>query len=255
MELNLLFAATLGVFGLLVGSFLNVVAIRVLKKQSIAFPPSHCVRCKHPLRPWDLVPVISYLALRGRCRYCKQQISPVYPTGETATGLTYAWVGWHYGPLDLEWIAGILLASILIVITHTDLKAMIIPNAVVFPAAGLAIALRLFVHPLPWWNYIAAAAIGFGLLYVLAVVSRGGMGGGDIKLYLFIGCLTGISVTLLSLFLASLFGFAYGMTAKAFGRKQAKQFIPFGPFIAAGTLLAFLYGPEWIEAYVNWLML
>ncbi len=255
MEQNLLFAAVLGAIGLLVGSFLNVAAIRALKKQSVARPPSHCVHCKHPLKPWDLVPVVSYLSLRGRCRYCKAPISPVYPVGEGATALIYAWIGWHYDPLNLEWIAALLLASVLIVITHTDLKAMTIPNAVVFPGLALAVLLRLVLHPLPWWNYMAAAAVGFGLLYLLAVVSRGGMGGGDIKLYLFIGAVTGLSATLLSLFVASLLGTIYGIIARATGRTQRKQAIPFGPFIAVGAMVAFLYGDRWIEAYINWWML
>ncbi|HZG56051.1 A24 family peptidase [Paenibacillus sp.] len=253
-QLHLWFALALGALGLLVGSFLNVVAIRVLKKESIVFPPSHCVHCRHRLRAYDLVPVVSYLALRGRCRDCRGRISPVYPVGEAATAALYAWVGWHYGPLDLEWVAGLLLVSILVVITHTDLKSMLIPDAVVFPALGLAVLLRAFLHPQPLWSYAAAAAAGFGLLYALAVVSKGGMGGGDIKLYLFIGALCGLQATFLSLFAASALGAAYGIAVRGLGRLQPKQAIPFGPFIAVGAFLSFLYGEAWVDGYIRWMM-
>ena len=251
MELNLWFAFTLGIAGLLIGSFLNVVAIRGLQKASIVYPASHCVHCQHTLRPFDLIPVVSYFFLRGRCRYCGESISPVYPIGEAAAAVVFAWIGWHYGPLNLEWIPALLLASVLIVITHTDLKEMTIPNAIVFPAAAIAAILRGMIHPLPYWNYVAAAAIGFGILYILAVLSRGGMGGGDMKLYLFIGLICGIPMTLLSLFFASLLGSLYGLGRQAFGRGKRKEAIPFGPFIACGTLPAFLYGNQIIALYLQ----
>jgi len=254
-QITLWFAIALGAFGLLIGSFLNVVAIRVLNQQSIAYPPSHCVHCKHRLRAWDLIPLLSYAVLRGRCRYCRAPISAAYPLGEGAAAILFFWTGLRFGPLDLEWIAGILLCSVLVVVTHTDLKAMLIPDKIVFPSVALAILLRLLIHPLPLWNYVAAAAIGFGLLYLLAVVSKGGMGGGDIKLYLFIGLICGIAPTLLSLFAASLFGTVYGLARKLVGRGERGREIPFGPFIAAGAIGSFFYGNAWIEAYLNlWIL-
>jgi leader peptidase (prepilin peptidase)/N-methyltransferase len=113
---------------------------------------------------------------------------------------------------------------------------------------------RLFTHPLPYWNYIVAAAAGFLILYLLAVVSRGGMGGGDIKLYLFIGLVGGISTTLLSLFIASVLGTVYGIASRYNGHLKPRQPIPFGPFIAIAAFLSFLYGDRWIHAYLNlWL--
>jgi leader peptidase (prepilin peptidase)/N-methyltransferase len=255
MDIHLWFAALLGGFGLLIGSFLNVAAIRTLKKQSVSFPPSHCVHCKHRLHALDLIPVFSYVFLRGRCRYCKERISPVYPIGEGAAAFLFAWTGWHFGPYNSEWIAGLLLVSVLHIIIHTDLKAMLIPNKVIFTGAATAVALRAFLHPLPIWNYASAAALGFGLLYFLAVISRGGMGGGDIKLYLFIGAVCGLQATLLSLFVASLLGTVYGLSMKLSGRLQPKQPIPFGPFIAVGAWLSYLYADRWVQAYIGWWML
>ena len=252
MELNLWFALTLGAAGLLIGSFLNVAAIRALNKESVVYPPSHCVHCNHTLRPMDLIPIVSYMVLRGKCRYCGRRISPVYPIGEGVTAAIFAWIGWHYGPAQLEWIPALLLASVLIVITHTDLKALKIPNAVVFPAIGLAVILRCLQHPLPLWDYAAAAAAGFGILYILGVISKGGMGGGDIKLYLFIGLICGITLTLLSLFIASFLGSLYGIWRKAWDKSKRNEPIPFGPFIAVGTLLAFLYGDRLIAFYLQY---
>ncbi|WP_274362224.1 prepilin peptidase [Paenibacillus thermotolerans] len=251
MNLFELFISALAILGLLIGSFLNVAAIRSLAKASIVYPPSHCVHCKHRLSPWDLIPVLSYLLLGGKCRYCGQRISPVYPIGEASVALLFVWTGWHFNPLDLEWTAGLLLVSVLAVITHTDLKAMTIPDSVVFTGVALALALRVLWHPLSFWNYAAAAAIGFALLYLLAELSRGGMGGGDIKLYLFVGLLLGVKLTLLSLFLASIFGMVYGISASLLDPQKRRKPIPFGPFIAAGSFLSFLYGDTWVDSYLN----
>lgn len=251
MEFHVLFAIVLGAAGLFVGSFLYVAAIRVLNKERIFSPLPLCRHCQHRLKGRDLIPVVSYIAARGKCRCCGNKISPTRWIVEAATAFLFGWIGWHYGPFQLEWIAALLLCSVLIVITITDLKAMTIPNAVVFPAAALALAVRLLIHPLPLWNYAAGAAIGFGLLYLLAVLSKGGMGGGDIKLYLFIGLIGGISVTLFSLFLASMLGSLYALVRKAAGTLRRKEPIPFGPFIAAGAMVSFLYSERWVDGYVN----
>lgn len=254
MEINIIFLLCLIILGLLIGSFLNVAAIRSLTKQSIAFPSSHCVHCKHKLAPRDLIPVLSIVLLGGKCRYCAQRISPVYPIGEAVTAVLFVWVGWHIGPLNPEWTVGLLLVSVLVIITHTDIKSMTIPDSVVFTGIAFALLLRAFYHPLSFWNYVCAAAIGFSLLYLLAVASRGGMGGGDIKLYLFIGLMLGIKLTLLSLFLASVFGMVYGIAAIALNKQKKRKPIPFGPFIAAGSLLAYLYGEVWVNQYLNLFM-
>jgi leader peptidase (prepilin peptidase)/N-methyltransferase len=224
MESYLFFTMTLGAAGLFVGSLLYKVGQRVLQKHTIDFAPPQGKR--------DLY-------LLGH---------------HVSTAVLFAWVGSHYEPLNFEWIAALLLVSILIIITHTDMKAMIIPNAVVFPGILMAVVLRAVLQPLPWWNYVAAAVIGFSFLYLIAVSSKGGMGGGDIKLYLFVGLIGGISVTVLSLFLASLLGMVYGLVVKRFGRQRLKDPIPFGPFIAVGAYLSFLYGEAWMTAYlVSWI--
>jgi leader peptidase (prepilin peptidase)/N-methyltransferase len=158
---------------------------------------------------------------------------------------------WHYGIHNNEWLAGVLLISVFITIVRTDLLAMLIHDKVVFPALLLALLVRLVHHPLPWWDYVGGAVIGFGLLWLLAIVSRGGMGGGDVKLYLFIGLLCGIEITLLSLFVASLLGTAVGIVLRLRKRLSRRSFLPFGPFIAVGTYVSFLYHETWFAWYTN----
>jgi leader peptidase (prepilin peptidase)/N-methyltransferase len=248
MEAILLgWAAAFGVLGLIFGSFCNVVAIRLLKGESIVHPPSHCVHCNHRLGPLDLIPVMSFLLLRGRCRYCRAPIPPVYPIGEAATALLFASAAWRMG-VSPELPAGLLLASILVIIVQTDLCRMVIPNKVVFFGMGAAVLLRLFVHPEPWWDYALAFLIGGGLFYGLAVATKGGVGGGDIKLFAFLGVLLGLKLTLLAIFLSSLAGTLYGVMQLARSRYRKKQAIPFGPFIAVGAWLSYLWG-DWL---LNW---
>lgn len=239
-------------FGLLIGSFLNVVAIRVLKRESIAYPPSHCVHCNHRLHAKDLAPVFSYVWLKGRCRYCRERISGRYPAGEMAAGLlfvlAYAVVGWR-----AELIVALFFISILIVVTQTDLEAMRIPNAVVIAGVIGGLALRLWTHPLPLWQHFAGMLAGSGLLLLIGMVGswilkRETMGGGDIKLYLFIGLVLGLKLAIFSLFAASVVGLIVGLVQRSRGRQGKYAEMPFGPSIAAGALFVYLWG----ETVLSW---
>jgi leader peptidase (prepilin peptidase) / N-methyltransferase len=176
-------------------------------------------------------------------------VSPVF---ELTTALAYLWIGTRFGANDAEWVAGLVLSSVLIVITYTDLMEMIIPDKAVFTGIAAAIMLRAFVNPMPLWDYASAAVAAFTFLLLVSIVSRGGIGGGDIKLYLFIGLILGIKLTLISLFTASVLAAVYGGIMLIVGRR--KQPIPFGPFIAAGSFLAFLYGEQWVNSYLSWLV-
>lgn len=236
--------------GLLIGSFLNVVAIRLLENKSIAYPPSHCVHCKHRLGVLDLIPVFSYLFLRGKCRYCKQKISSYYPIFELLTAGLFVLMTLIIG-IQFELLAGLLLVGVLIVIVQTDLRSMLILDKVVWSGTAIAILLRLWVHPLPLWNYVVAAVLCSGLLFVVAMITNGGFGGGDIKLYVFIGLILGIKLTLLSFFLASAAGFLYGIYLILFKKVQKKQAIPFGPFIAIGAMVSYLFGDLLIQTYIQ----
>lgn len=243
--------------GLLIGSFLNVVAIRVLRKESIAFPPSHCVKCNHRLHAKDLVPVFSYLWLRGRCRYCREPISIRYPVGELATGGLFS-VAFLVIGLDNELLAALFFISILLVITQTDLEARLIPNVIVITGLVGASVIRICIHPYPLWNHFVALFVGSGILLVLGVIGekllkREAVGGGDVKLYAFIGVMLGIPLTLFSLFAASVFGLLYYLLLAILNKKTLHRYmeIPFGPFIAAGALFAYFFGQSILDWYFS----
>ncbi|KIL36245.1 hypothetical protein SD71_09315 [Cohnella kolymensis] len=238
--------------GLFIGSFLNVVAIRVLKKESIAYPPSHCVHCNHQLKPLDLVPVFSYLFLRGKCRYCKEPISIRYPLGEMATALLFMATYWVIG-FKLELIVALFFICILVVITQTDLQEMRIPNAVVATGVVGALGLRLWIHPLPLWDYLTGMLVGSGILFTIGIVSgwilkRETMGAGDVKLYVFIGLILGIKLTVFSLFAASVIGLVIGLFQRVQGKQDKYAEVPFGPSIALGSLFVYFFG----EHVLNW---
>jgi len=248
----------LSILGLLLGSFYNVVAIRLLKRESIAFPPSHCVHCYHKLAFADLVPVFSYLLLKGRCRYCSEKVSARYPLGELLTALSFVLMYKQLG-FNPELAVGLFFVSILIIITQTDLQAMIIPNSIVLTGVIGAIGLRVWTHPLPLTNYLIAAFVGSGILLLVGLVSswflkKEAMGGGDIKLYVFIGLILGIKLTALSIFFASLFGLIFGLSLILTKRFEKQKEIPFGPYIALGSLFVYLWGERLIEWYLALLL-
>ncbi|PZM64976.1 prepilin peptidase [Paenibacillus dendritiformis] len=253
MELAL-WVGSFALFGLCIGSFLNVVAYRVPRGESVVAPPSRCPDCGERVRPYDLIPVVSYVLLRGRCRFCGNPIRLRYPAVELLTGTAFAIAAWRM-PWSVEALAGALLSAVLIAVVITDIDWRIIPNRIIAWGIGLGLLLRCLSHPLPWWNYALAALACSGLLFLLAIASKGGMGGGDIKLYLFIGLVLGLAPALLSLFAASLFGLLYGCMMLCFkpGFRKDRS-LPFAPFIAVGAWWAYLYGQEALDAMLQYLV-
>lgn len=236
--------------GLFLGSFYNVVGLRIPANQSIVAPRSACPKCKHTLGPLELIPVLSYLIQRGKCRVCRTGISPLYPIMELLTGLLFLAAPLIIGWTHELWIAWTLI-SLLVIITVSDLAYMLIPNKILLFFAGLFLVERIFLPLTPWWDSLLGAAIGFTLLLLIAVISKGGMGGGDIKLYALIGFVTGTKVLLLSFFLATLLGALVGIIGIAIKIVERKKPIPFGPFIAVGTLLAYFYADSIINSYLQ----
>src|SRR5690554_5483599 len=238
------------ILGLIFGSFFNVVGLRVPKGESLIRPGSHCPQCNHPLAWYELIPFFSYLLLRGKCKVCKNRISPIYPLMEGLTGILFAFSFWRFG-WSSELVASLLLISLFMIITVSDLKYMLIPNKVLLFFLPIFILYRVFNPLTPWWDSILGAFLGFGILYLLAVISRGGMGGGDIKLYFVLGLLLGTKLTMLSLFFSSLIGTMFGIgqiIGKSFKKRKP---IPFGPFIAVGTILSFFYGEMILDWYLD----
>lgn len=241
------------IISLLFGSFFNVVAIRLLKKESISYPPSHCTYCNHRLGFFDLFPLLSFLFLKGRCRYCKEKISPLYPLGEGMTAIIFFLVYKEIG-LTSELLPAILLSTLLILSVLTDIREKLILDVITLPSIALLVIVRLFIGQEPFLTYLIGGVLGFGLLLLLAVISKGGMGGGDIKLYAAIGVVLGPSLTVMSLVLASFVGAIVGIILISLKIVKRKEPIAFGPSIMIGTLVAYLYGTEIWEWYSSLLL-
>ena len=241
------------IFGLVFGSFYNVVGLRVPKNESIAYPPSHCTTCDRRLTALDLVPVFSYLFLRGKCRKCGSRIHWVYPLMEAITAVLFTAVFLKFG-FTPELIVGLLFVSMLVIITVSDIAYMLIPDKVLLPFGAVLLILRLIVPLDPWWDSLVGAAVGFGILLVIAVVSKGGMGGGDIKLFFVIGLVLGTAGSLLTLFFASFIGAVAGIILLRVRKQGRKTPIPFGPSIALAAVLVYLWGEQFIGWYVNLFM-
>jgi leader peptidase (prepilin peptidase) / N-methyltransferase len=248
-------AGVTAALGLLIGSFLNVAAIRVPKRESISFPPSHCVHCKHRLGLLDLVPVFSYLLLQGRCRYCKARISPIYPIGEAITAASFGIMAWWIG-FAPELVPALAAVSILTAVTLSDIRYRLIPDRILLAGAILLIPLRLWSHPLPLWSYATGAVAGFTVLYAIAWLGhvwlkRDAMGGGDIKLFAFVGLFVGWKLTLLTIFVSSMLGAVAGAMIMLASKDRSQTEIPFGPFIALGAVLCYLFGESLLHWYID----
>jgi leader peptidase (prepilin peptidase) / N-methyltransferase len=240
------------IYGVFLGSFYNVVGLRVPLKQSIIKPRSACPTCGHQLKPYELIPVISYFLQGGKCRGCKSRISPIYPTFELLTGVLFM-----TAPLVIGWsgelVVALSLISMFMIIIVSDINYMLIPDKILIWFAGIFLLERIIWPLNPWWDSILGAVTGFTLLLVIAFVSKGGMGGGDVKLYALLGLVLGFKLVLLSFFLSTLFGAVIGGLALLFKIVKRRQPIPFGPFIAAGTLTAYYWGSELIDLYIHFL--
>lgn len=238
------------IYGLVFGSFFNVVGLRVPKGESIVRPPSHCTVCDRNLTVKDLVPVFSYVFLKGKCRGCGTKIHWVYPVMELATGLLFAFAYYQLG-FTLELVVALLFISLLVIITVSDIAYMLIPDKILLFFLIPLIVLRVFEPLSPWWDSIVGAVVGFGVLFLIAIVSKGGMGGGDIKLFFVIGLVLGWVPTLLTLFLASIIGTVIGVISLRRTKQGRKTPIPFGPSIAIAAIIAYYYGESLVDWYVN----
>jgi leader peptidase (prepilin peptidase) / N-methyltransferase len=239
------------VAGMLIGSFLNVVTWRLPRGESLVRPRSRCPRCDTPIRPYDNVPVLSWLLLRGRCRTCRSPISARYPAVEAATAALYAGVAiGRHGALDL--VLGLLLVTALVPITLIDLDLRLIPNAITLPASVAAVAAAALIDPgfVPEQLIAGAAAGGFFLLAALA--HPRGMGMGDVKLAAMLGLYLGRAVAP-AVMVALVAGVLVGalVIARKGAREGRRTAVPFGPFLALGALVALFAGDALVDAYLS----
>ncbi|MFB9974247.1 prepilin peptidase [Allobacillus sp. SKP2-8] len=240
----------IAVLGLILGSFYNVVGLRIPNGESIVHPPSHCPSCNNRLKPMELIPVFSYMTLGGKCRNCQSKISPIYPFFEALTAVLFVFAFYQIG-FNWNLLIAWSLISLLIIISISDIHTQLIPDWILIFFFLLIGVLRVFVPTEPWYDAYLGAIVGFAILLALAVISRGGMGGGDIKLYAVIGLALGMQNTILSLLLAAFLGTIIGLILMPFGKVKRGVPFAFGPFIAIGALLAYFYGDLMIDWYVT----
>lgn len=242
------------VFGLIIGSFLNVCIHRLPRGQSLLHPPSTCPRCGRRLRWFDNVPVVSWVLLRGRCGQCGAPISVQYPLVEIVTALVFAGVAW-ITPDPVLMASRLIFSASLIVLFAIDLEHQLLPNVITLPGivAGFAFS---FVTPVGWFDSLVGILVGGGILYAIAagyyaVRREEGLGMGDVKMLAMVGAFLGWESVLLTLVLASFSGSIVGVGLIAASRGGMKAALPFGTFLAVGALAAMAWGERLIAWYLG----
>jgi leader peptidase (prepilin peptidase)/N-methyltransferase len=242
------------IFGAIVGSFLNVCIFRLPKEESIVWPGSHCPHCKNLIKFYDNIPLISYLLLRGKCRYCKEPISAQYPLVEGITALSSLVLFMRFGP-SLAYITYFAFVAALIVITVIDLYHQIIPDVISLPGIGVGLLTSLIIPQITFFNSLIGVLLGGGSLFLVATLyqwlfKREGMGGGDVKLLAMIGAFLGWKAVILTILLGSLIGSITGIIIMVLKGKDFKYAIPFGPFLSLGAVISLSYGENLIRWYL-----
>jgi leader peptidase (prepilin peptidase)/N-methyltransferase len=238
-------------FGLMVGSFLNVCIYRLPRRESIVFPASRCTACGEEIRWYQNIPVVSWLLLRGKCASCGERISIVYPLVELLTGALFAAHVAIFG-LELLLVPRLIFASGLIVLAFIDLRHRILPNPITLGGTVVGFLFSLFLSP-GWLSSLIGVLIGGGLLFAIGEIYmklRGieGMGMGDVKMLAMIGAFLGWPGVLVTLVLSSMSGAIVGIILLVSQKGDMKYQLPFGTFLAVAALVASLYG----DALVTW---
>ncbi len=268
----------IALFGLVLGSFLNVCIHRLPRQESIVFPGSHCPRCNHRIRWYDNIPLLSYLILRGRCRDCRARISPLYPAVEVLTGVVLVLTFQQYG-LSAAFIKYALLAMLLIVLIFTDLLTRRLPHSITGLGIGLGLVLSFFIpvddRPLAWlgryWDVylegtagsvagaILGALAGGGLFYVVgeAFYYLGGkqkeyLGFGDVMLMFMVGTFLGMPLTLMTILLGSLGGSVVALGMNALSSRYRNYAWPYGTFLGIAAICTSLVGGRLLDLYLRW---
>lgn len=252
--MTLLIAVIVGLFGLIVGSFLNVVIYRLPRNESLSWPGSHCTACSRPLSWFENLPLLSWLALGGRCRSCRVAISPMYPLVELVTGAIFVAGYVVYGLTPLLAVR-LLFACMLIALFGIDLRHQILPNRITYPGLAAGLLCSLFLPP-GWQSAIAGALFGGVFPWLIAEAylrlrGREGMGMGDFKMLAMAGAFLGWPLIYLVVMLACALGVVIGGGALIVTRRGAGTRIPFGTFIAMASLIALFAGPQMLSGYEN----
>ncbi len=240
------------ILGLAVGSFINVLIDRNSTDESIIFGKSHCDNCKKNIAWYDLIPVLSFIFLFGKCRYCKSRLSLYYPTVELSTGILFV-ATFYFLPSTSYFLLSILyslfIVASLISIFFIDLKYGIIPDKIVYPAIAVSFLYLLYAMPYTLYSHLLSALGAFVFFLILFLVTRGrGMGVGDIKLAFLMGLILGFPEIVVALYLAFLTGAVAGVILILWRKKKLRgSTIPFGPFLVLGTILSLFYSDFFIK--------
>ncbi len=266
-------------FGLIIGSFLNVCIVRIPGRKSIVMPASACPNCGAAIRPWDNIPVVSWLLLRGKCRACKTPISWMYPVVELLTAALF-WACYYAFGLTTEALKWAIFSALMIVLVFTDLRERILPDVVNYSgfAAGLALSLvtkpadgaalwlanHMFDFPPPspvisLADALLGAAFGSGMLWLVAEIyfrmrGREGMGFGDVKMMLMAGAFLGLKRTLLTILAGSVLGSVLGLAFMLARRKGSDYELPFGSFLGMAAVLVMFFGTPLVNWYLSLMM-
>ena len=245
-------------FGISIGSFINAAVFRLREDKSVVLDRSRCPKCGHILSWYELIPLLSFLIQRGRCRACKQKISWQYPLAELVAGLIFVFIYYQFPTLNSQYVNFqlwylFLIFSALLFIFIFDLKYYIIPNRVLYPLIAIVLLYNLSALSLAEnLGRLFAIAPAAGFFLALYLISRGTwIGFGDVKFGIFMGLFLGWPAVLAALFLSYLLGALIGGLLMFLGSKTIKSQVPFGPFLIAGTFIAFFYGERIIEWYLN----
>jgi leader peptidase (prepilin peptidase)/N-methyltransferase len=246
-------SSVVGLFGAVVGSFLNVCIYRLPRGESIVWPGSHCPVCEKPVKSYDNIPLLSYVWLVGACRMCRAPISLRYPAIEAMNAVGYLLVLWRFG---IGWAALLyaILFSALLVVAGTDISHKIIPNVITLPGILVGLAGAATVLPVGWLSAVLGVLFGGGILLMLAWASpylfgKEGMGGGDIKLMAMIGAFLGWKSALLTILIGSLSGSVVGIGLIGLGIVKRDEYIPFGPFLVLGAVVAMFCSQPLLDWY------
>ncbi|MCL0095485.1 prepilin peptidase [Dehalococcoidia bacterium] len=252
------------IVGICIGSFLNVCIDRLPRGQSIASPPSHCPACGRKLKRIELIPLVSYLWLRGRCRSCGTGIPRRVIGVELGTGFLFAFLSFSYG-FGVEFLVLALCGSLFLVLAVIDLEHGLILNKIVYPAIGISLLLSPFWPSLGFarpflggtgmlpsaLSSLSGGLIFAALLFVIALIYSGGMGWGDVKMAALIGLITGFPYVLMAMMISALISGAVAIPLLALRLRSRKEAIPFGPFLSLGAFIALLWGQELITWYLG----
>lgn len=244
-------------FGSIVGSFLNVCIHRLPRGESIAFPGSHCPACQASIRPWDNIPLLSFLILQGRCRACGHPIAWRYPLVEGLTALLFAATVSRFGVTPHAATLLLLLAA-LVVITFIDIDHQIIPNVITLPGIPLGLLASLVPGGPPLLDRVIGALAGAGFLYLVlfygsAIYGQDAMGEGDLNLIALVGAFLGWRGVIVAILVGCLSGSAIGLALIGLGRLRRREHIPFGPFLALGAVVAIFFGDRLVASYLAFL--